>query len=289
MWESLTNDAHCPDYADPVGRLLTAGETNLYSADAWPDYPAKYELGHEHVPALIRMACDMTLHTGDPDQPEIWAPVHAWRTLAQLRAVEAIESLLEFMKIDLDDDAVAQEFSTVFGMIGPAAIPSIAAFLQDRTVGWLPASIASGGLKEIVDRHPECRDECVGILVRALEHAADTDPTANGFTIGSLLDLSGVEAIATIRDAFRRDTVDISIAGDLEDVEIELGLRQRRSTPRPYYPFASKEFGSTKFRSGVAFEDISEDVGVMHRPVKIGRNEPCPCGSGKKYKKCCLG
>ena len=22
---------------------------------------------------------------------------------------------------------------------------------------------------------------------------------------------------------------------------------------------------------------------------KIGRNDPCPCGSGKKYKKCCLG
>lgn len=23
--------------------------------------------------------------------------------------------------------------------------------------------------------------------------------------------------------------------------------------------------------------------------VKIGRNTPCPCGSGKKFKKCCLG
>ena len=22
--------------------------------------------------------------------------------------------------------------------------------------------------------------------------------------------------------------------------------------------------------------------------LKIGRNDPCPCGSGKKYKKCCL-
>jgi uncharacterized protein YecA (UPF0149 family) len=21
---------------------------------------------------------------------------------------------------------------------------------------------------------------------------------------------------------------------------------------------------------------------------KVGRNEPCPCGSGKKHKKCCL-
>jgi len=25
------------------------------------------------------------------------------------------------------------------------------------------------------------------------------------------------------------------------------------------------------------------------RPEKIGRNEPCPCGSGRKFKKCCLG
>ncbi len=24
-------------------------------------------------------------------------------------------------------------------------------------------------------------------------------------------------------------------------------------------------------------------------PKKVGRNDPCPCGSGKKYKKCCLG
>ena len=25
------------------------------------------------------------------------------------------------------------------------------------------------------------------------------------------------------------------------------------------------------------------------RTAKVGRNEPCPCGSGKKYKKCCAG
>lgn len=23
--------------------------------------------------------------------------------------------------------------------------------------------------------------------------------------------------------------------------------------------------------------------------MDIGRNDPCPCGSGKKYKRCCLG
>jgi SWIM/SEC-C metal-binding protein len=43
--------------------------------------------------------------------------------------------------------------------------------------------------------------------------------------------------------------------------------------------------------------DKSEDVSDMDRalrapePVlaepKVGRNDPCPCGSGKKFKKCC--
>lgn len=27
---------------------------------------------------------------------------------------------------------------------------------------------------------------------------------------------------------------------------------------------------------------------VVRSGPKVGRNEPCPCGSGKKYKKCCL-
>ncbi|OQY03760.1 MAG: hypothetical protein B6I22_10905, partial [Desulfobacteraceae bacterium 4572_123] len=26
---------------------------------------------------------------------------------------------------------------------------------------------------------------------------------------------------------------------------------------------------------------------VKRTNKKIGRNDPCPCGSGKKYKKCC--
>ena len=42
-------------------------------------------------------------------------------------------------------------------------------------------------------------------------------------------------------------------------------------------------------------EDIT-DLDLLLNPLKtrivekkVGRNEPCPCGSGKKYKKCCGG
>ena len=30
-----------------------------------------------------------------------------------------------------------------------------------------------------------------------------------------------------------------------------------------------------------------ENMPVVNKGKKIGRNDPCPCGSGKKYKKCC--
>jgi preprotein translocase subunit SecA len=36
--------------------------------------------------------------------------------------------------------------------------------------------------------------------------------------------------------------------------------------------------------------DIKADQGPVaqaHAGLKVGRNDPCPCGSGKKYKKCC--
>jgi hypothetical protein len=42
-------------------------------------------------------------------------------------------------------------------------------------------------------------------------------------------------------------------------------------------------------------EDMKEEDDILKLPgepivrsqPKIGRNDPCPCGSGKKYKKCC--
>jgi len=39
-------------------------------------------------------------------------------------------------------------------------------------------------------------------------------------------------------------------------------------------------------------EDISDLENALNprepfHAIKVGRNEPCPCGSGRKYKQCC--
>ena len=52
------------------------------------------------------------------------------------------------------------------------------------------------------------------------------------------------------------------------------GRRSRRSDSR---------VGGRRPRRAAAGKRARRPVGAH----KIGRNDPCPCGSGKKYKKCC--
>ena len=36
------------------------------------------------------------------------------------------------------------------------------------------------------------------------------------------------------------------------------------------------------------YDNLSSSKPVINNEPKVGRNDPCPCGSGKKYKKCCM-
>jgi hypothetical protein len=62
---------------------------------------------------------------------------------------------------------------------------------------------------------------------------------------------------------------------------------------RTIYSSTSVLYHSTAFSTSI---EMLEGVGVNDMPTsadnipvkKVGRNDPCPCGSGKKYKNCCL-
>jgi uncharacterized protein YecA (UPF0149 family) len=58
-----------------------------------------------------------------------------------------------------------------------------------------------------------------------------------------------------------------------------------------YLLYSMKE-GIKNFREGIQvassndYSKISEVKNLNTTSAEIGRNDPCPCGSGKKYKKC---
>jgi preprotein translocase subunit SecA len=60
-----------------------------------------------------------------------------------------------------------------------------------------------------------------------------------------------------------------------ELVEIALDQRLILHGKKPVFSAEPDELGA----------DESDEEPVAK--LKIGRNDPCPCGSGKKYKKCC--
>lgn len=45
-----------------------------------------------------------------------------------------------------------------------------------------------------------------------------------------------------------------------------------------------------KATQAVSSHDYMSTLGKLRQKAinKVGRNNPCPCGSGRKYKKCCL-
>jgi preprotein translocase subunit SecA len=49
------------------------------------------------------------------------------------------------------------------------------------------------------------------------------------------------------------------------------------------------EFGAPTPTAGGARESRGDEgrPATVRKGKKVGRNDPCPCGSGKKYKKCC--
>src|SRR6185369_13650291 len=77
---------------------------------------------------------------------------------------------------------------------------------------------------------------------------------------------------ATIRSLFNLQVVSEQAAENL----------QQRRTRRP----ASLRFTGPNQGAAPAGEEEGKIKTVVRDQPKVGRNEPCPCGSGKKYKKC---
>jgi hypothetical protein len=278
-------------YQEPVAKLLNFGVYKANDWDReWPDY-LTLGLAEDQVPDLIRMATDMSLHQSSADSPEVWAPVHAWRALGQLRAEAAAEPLVKLFEDIEIDDWLNRELPKVLSMIGPATVPTLENFLAGGGQDDLSRISIPGCLGAIAQDHPVAHDDCIRVLVGQLKSYESNDETLNAFLILSLVELGATETIGTIREAFADDRVDLAVMGDVEDVEIEMGLRTTRSTPPPPNPF-HQLLGYDPIEALAeempGYEDLPYEDIPIRRPVKIGRNEPCPCGSGKKYKKCCL-
>ncbi|NDD27917.1 MAG: hypothetical protein EB084_06600 [Proteobacteria bacterium] len=83
--------------------------------------------GGAAIKALVAIISDETLLAAS--EPEGWAPIHAVRLLARLRAYEAIPALTRILDGAEDDDLVSAEVAQALRTLGTAALPSVARFI----------------------------------------------------------------------------------------------------------------------------------------------------------------
>ena len=82
----------------------------------------------------------------------------------------------------------------------------------------------------------------------------------------------------------------------VQDEIVRLVYRvQVQTSQEPY----RNPYRNVQMRTADMLPELAEEEGIEmarrhaeFQPTlvkhKVGRNDPCPCGSGKKYKKCCL-
>jgi hypothetical protein len=223
-----SNHGPAANYPPPLDRLCKMGEVE-YSVE-WkgtdPDYVAELGLTSRHVPGLIEIAREWQEADDYPEDDAGWAPLHAWRSLAQLRAVEAVEPLLAMLTVltETGDDYHVHDFPVVFGMIGPPAIAALAAYLHDPAKPLYARITVGDGLCSVGFRHPEARGETLDALMKQLARFEENRYEFNGFLVEQLTRLRAVEAAELIERAFASNRVTEDISGYWGTVRQTLGV-----------------------------------------------------------------
>ena len=225
------------DFSEPVIALISLGEKAARSTK-WSEY-AELGITSDHIPELIRVIEQIDLFWGDEadDEKYDFAPIHAWRALGQLQAEEAIQPLIELVVWNEEGDAdwIMEEIPEVMAKIGPVTIPILQAALLDKLgLEWTAVTLGHC-LSDVGQAYPEHRLACIAALESGLEKYADNDENVNAFLISYLSELKAVESLPLIEEAFKAEAVDFSVAGDFEEIQIELGVLKERITPRPRF------------------------------------------------------
>lgn len=276
----------------------------------------------ELTPGLLKMLAADPLETYDDleddpdDDPRIYADIHAGLLLIAYREEQALPIFAEIFRNE-EREHLVEWFGTELHHYGPAAVPTLLELAQDKETYEFGRASAPELLAEIGRQHPETRDTIVAGL-RALlpplqaDGSLDLPPDAGydeiwswaAFALTTLQDRESQPQIVALYEA---NLIDEFVMGDRDSYlrDLEQGPRgepRRFDLLRLYNWLHDEEARDRKLRAereareAAQRETAARLSTTSHRSAsgarttadypKVGRNDPCPCGSGLKYKKC---
>jgi hypothetical protein len=231
------------------------------------------------------------------------------------------EDLLYFWLSDTLTDNIWQVIYT----LGVNQADKLAEFLKEPLNYTFARSEVSVALQQIALYHPERRKEILGLYKDVMDFFISNktdqtivDETLIDLMIDDIVEINGKELLPEIKMLFDQEMTDEYLTDRLEEIIDELdeipegGFNENFKKELQNYFEIAAEVASWQEKDEHDDEEDEEDTDDYYndweevkeaeedntqyfysgdKPFvrtmpKVGRNEPCPCGSGKKYKNC---
>ncbi len=239
------------------------------------------------------------------EDEEACAPLHALHFLAEISGVEALEVLLRFFSLHpdaLDFWLGDMECSPQIARIIDGGLPRVSSWLKSPGISTRGKSCVANGMVHLARSLPSRRDDVVSrfgevltFLIASPREDMVLDTRLVSFLVCNVIDLCATELLPCIREAWENRLIEEFITGDLDSISKDLSAPPSSAPKtlsiieqyRGYYSPAARPAALGLLGGDSEDGTLEPDYGDV--PTDVGRNDPCPCGSGKKYKKCCIG
>jgi len=261
-------------------------------------------------------------HWRDNSPGSGWSPFHAIHILALIKSRESFELLLDIIRYHEDDldDWVTEDAASLLVAFGEDFIDLIKEFTNDETLETFARSAATSALVAMGKKFPHHQDGIKKHLTELLK--TTQDGTFAGIVADDLASFHDPSVMPDIHRAFEDGIIDDPYVQEDELEEVINGVFSdmdaedfKRNTADPLNHFSRENI---EYLHKINYEEDDEDddeeydeyddefedeidsvlkhdsskpaiENIKPKEKKVGRNDPCTCGSGKKYKKCCMG
>ena len=238
--------------------------------------------------------------------------VPAAMLLAQMRVPEAYSRLVSLMSYNEDDvsglwgDILTDQYAWMLRDTFNGEAFLLPKLIEDRSVSsWSRAMAIKAWSMHYFDGYVS-REEITGCFRHLIHNVYAGELSSDDMTVLSYIAYYTrqhqlEELIDDVKTVYERNGIDTFFCGDsekyvkefntpaykIDDTHIDDAIQALEK-----WGWFKEEKVNTKENMQEANSDI-EKLRELSRqkgnPNKVGRNDPCPCGSGHKYKNCCLG
>jgi hypothetical protein len=234
---------------------------------------------------------EMTLSGG-------WAPISALHLLGAIADPDGLEPILRVLHNRPDDlgDWLTEDVPSILASFGPVAVEPLKRLVSSPNLDLYVRVAGSIALSLIARGHPDWKDEVISFFHTILVREGE-DKEFLSLCLDDVAELKDPRSKPILRSLFDSGMIDEEIIAwdDVEEIyhtPTEDLSHHNKQDPMTFFSpenlnYLRKINEKTKFedeiRATTAWSELEEP-----EKKKVGRNDPCPCGSGKKYKKCCL-